>query len=358
MQKLFSPFQLGKITLNNRVVMAPLTRSRAIGNDPNDLMTAYYRQRAGAGLIITEGTAPSANGIGYVRTPGIFTNRQIEGWKKITEAVHEKGGKIFIQLMHVGRVSHPDNKTLGAEIVAPSAIPHSKEIYTSTKGMQPYPVPRPMQKSDILQAQQEYVHAAKNAIAAEFDGIELHGANGYLIEQFINPASNQRSDEYGGSIENRNRFVIETAKKVASAIGADKTGIRLSPYGISNDMSIFDNIEDSFEYLAGELGKLKLAYIHLVDHSSFGTPEVPESVKSKIRSAFDGTIILSGGYDAQRAENDLQNDRCELIAFGRPFISNPDLVYRLKNNLELTQADTKTFYSAGEKGYIDYPTVH
>ncbi len=355
--KLFSKFNLKGLDLNNRVVMAPMTRSRAMDNIPNDLMANYYSQRANAGLIITEGVAPSANGLGYARIPGIYNNAQIQGWKKITEAVHGQGGKIFIQLMHTGRVSHPDNMEAGTEVMAPSAIGTSGEMYTDTNGMQSYPVPKEMTIQDIEMTQEKYVQAAKNAILAGFDGVELHGANGYLIDQFINTASNQRPDQYGGSIKNRNRFAIEVAQKVVAAIGSDKTGIRLSPYGVFNDMEIFDGLEDAFEYLAKALGELQLAYIHLVDHSSMGAPEVSASVKSKIQNAFGGTIIASGGLDKEKAEAALQNEVGELVAFGRPYIANPDLVYRLQNDVALATPDFDTFYTPGEKGYTDYPVA-
>lgn len=337
--------------------MAPMTRSRANGNIPNDLMVQYYSERADAGLLITEGTAPSANGLGYPRIPGIYSAAQVAGWKKVTDAVHDKGGKIFIQLMHTGRVSHPENMEAGTEIVAPSAIVVSGEMYTDSKGPQAHPVPKAMTLEDIAQAQDEYVQAAKNAIEAGFDGVELHGANGYLIDQFINTASNQRSDQYGGSVENRSRFVIEVAQKVVAAIGPERTGIRLSPYGAFNDMEAFDGLEDLYEHLASELGKLKLAYIHIVNHSSMGAPAVTESVQTKIQTAFGGTIIVSGGLDKEKAEAALQAGKGELAAFGRPFLANPDLVHRMKNDLELNAPDFATFYTPGEKGYTDYPKV-
>jgi N-ethylmaleimide reductase len=352
--KLFSQYNLGKIELKNRVVMAPMTRSRATNNIPNDLMAKYYQQRANAGLIITEGVAPSANGLGYARIPGIYSKEQVEGWKKVTKAVHDEGGKIFIQLMHTGRASHPDNMEAETQVLAPSAIALSGEMYTDAKGPQPYPVPKAMTPDDIKLTQNEYVLAAKNAIEAGFDGVELHGANGYLIDQFINTASNKRTDEYGGSYKNRARFAIEVAQKVAAEIGSYRTAIRFSPYGVFNDAEIFDDIEETYEYLAGEMKKLELAYIHIVDHSSMGAPEVPESVKSKMRNAFGGTIIASGGLDKEKAEVILKEGKGDLVAFGRPYISNPDLVFRLENNIEFSQPDFGTFYTPGEKGYTDY----
>lgn len=355
--KLFSTYKLGNIELKNRMVMAPMTRSRALDNIPNDLMAEYYRQRATAGLIITEGTAPSANGLGYPRIPGIFNKDQIEGWKKITDTVHEEGGKIFIQLMHTGRVSHPENMGPGTKLVAPSAIGMSGEMYTDSKGPQAYPIPQEMTLEDIKQARDEFVQASVNAIEAGFDGVELHGANGYLIDQFLNTASNKRTDQYGGTIENRSRFALEVAKKVAQAIGADKTAIRLSPYGVFNDMIPDDNMDDLYQYLAGELNKIGLVYVHLVDHSSMGAPPVPELVVKKIRDAFNGTYIASGGFDKERAETVLSSNKAELVAFGRPLLANPDLLFRLKNDLPLNDPDFGTFYTPGEKGYTDYPFV-
>ncbi len=256
--KLFSNYKLGNIELKNRTVMAPMTRSRAINNIPNDLMVEYYVQRSDAGLIVTEGVAPSANGLGYPRIPGIYNKSQLEGWKKVTKDVHEKGGKIFIQFMHTGRASHPDNMEEGTEVLAPSAIALSGEMWTDQNGMQPYPVPKEMTLQDIEQTENEYVQAAKNAIEAGFDGVELHGANGYLIDQFINTASNKRSDKYGGSSENRSRFAIEVAKKVVDAIGPERTAIRLSPYGAFNDMEGFSKPQSRTESLNSDLPAIEM----------------------------------------------------------------------------------------------------
>lgn len=353
--KLFNSYTLGSIKLSNRTVMAPMTRSRAINNIPNNLMVDYYKQRSSAGLIITEGIAPSANGLGYPRIPGLYSDAQVEGWTDVTKAVHKAGGKIFAQLMHTGRVSHPDNMEEGTEVVAPSAIALAGEMWTDKSGLQGYPVPKEMSLKDISQAQSEFVKAAENAIKAGFDGVEIHGANGYLVDQFINSASNKRTDNYGGSKENHSRFAIEVAKVVSEAIGNEKTGIRLSPFGAFNGMETFENMEETFEYLAGELGKLNLAYIHIVDHSSMGAPEVSKSVKTKIKKAFGGTIIASGGRDAEKAEEAINQEEGDLVAFGRSFLSNPDLVFRLQNNLELNAPDFETFYTPGEKGYTDYP---
>ncbi|WP_346860061.1 alkene reductase [uncultured Draconibacterium sp.] len=353
--KLFAPYKLGNLELSNRIVMAPMTRSRAINNIPNQLMAEYYKQRSTAGLIISEGIAPSANGLGYPRIPGLYSEAQIEGWKLTTNAVHENGGKIFAQLMHTGRASHPDNMEENTEVLAPSAVGLSGEMWTDQNGLQKYPVPKAMTLADIKQAIEEYKNAAVNAIKAGFDGVEIHGANGYLVDQFINTASNKRDDEYGGSMENRARFAIEVAKAVSEAIGPEKTGIRFSPYGVFNDQEVFEGIEETFEYLAAGMNKLELLYVHIVDHSAMGAPEVPLSVKTKIKNAFKGIVIASGGRNVQKGEEAIVSGEGELVAFGRSFLSNPDLVYRLKNNLELNSPDMETFYTPGDKGYTDYP---
>ncbi len=352
---IFSSYKLGNLTLANRVVMSPMTRSRAIGNVPNELMAEYYAQRASAGLTITEGISPSPNGLGYSRIPGIFSKEQTEGWKLVTDAVHKNGGKIFAQLMHTGRVGHPLNLPAGGRMVAPSAITLPGKMWTDQQGMQEHPAPEALTAEEIQWTKNEFVQAAVNAVSAGFDGVELHGANGYLLEQFLSPHSNQRTDAYGGSLENRSRFVLEVAKEISNRIGKDKVGIRLSPYGVSNNMQSYSEIEPTYNYLAEELNKIGIAYIHLVDHSALGAPHVPTKIKVDIRQRFKNTLILSGGYDLKRAEEDLASGSADLIAFGRPFISNPDLVQRFINEHPLNMAfDPKTFYSTGEKGYTDY----
>ncbi len=354
--KLFSPGKIGTIETKNRIVMSPMTRSRAIGNVPNDLMATYYGQRSGAGLIITEGTSPSPNGLGYSRIPGAFSKDQTEGWKKITAAVHKGGGKIVLQLMHTGRISHSLNLPEGAEVIAPSAVKPAGNMWTDQEQLQPFPVPKEMTLEDIESVKNEYVAAAKNAIEAGFDGVELHGANGYLLEQFLSPISNVRTDEYGGSVENRCRLVVEVATMVAKAIGKERTGIRLSPYGVASDMPHYPEIDKTYDYLAGQLDRIGIAYIHIADHSAMGAPEVPLSIKQSIRKIFRNSIILAGGYNLERAEADLLRELGDYIAFGRPFINNPDLVERFKNNYPLSE-DLKMdlFYTPGEKGYTDYP---
>lgn len=357
-KKIFEKYQLGNIELANRIVMAPMTRSRAIDNIPNALMAAYYTQRAGAGLIITEGTSPSPNGLGYPRIPGAYSEAQTEGWRGVTEAVHAAGGKIFLQIMHTGRVSHPLNMPIGSEVLAPSAIGIKEgEMYTDAAGNQSYPQPKEMTAEDIKTTIQEYVTTAKNAITAGFDGVELHGANGYLIEQFINPGTNQRTDKYGGSIENRLRFVLEVAEQVVAAIGKDKTAIRVSPYGAFNGMEAYDELDETYGLLAEKLSDMGLVYLHLVDHSSMGAPEVPNRIKEILRNKFTQTFILSGGYDKERAEKDLQAGKGDLVAFGRPWIANQDLVERFREDAPLEEPDGDTFYTPGSEGYIDYPAL-
>ena len=354
---LFTPEKVGSIEVKNRVVMSPMTRCRALGNIPNELMAEYYRQRSGAGLIITEGTAPSPNGLGYARIPGIFSDEQVQGWEKVTSAVHQAGGKIIVQLMHTGRISHPFNMPEGARVLAPSAVKPAGQMWTDAAQMQDFPVPTAMTADDLELTKAEFVNAAKNAIKAGFDGVELHGANGYLLEQFLSPVSNIRTDAYGGSIENRCRFVIEVAAAVADAIGKEKTAIRLSPYGVASDMPHYPEIDATYDYLSKQLNAIGIAYIHVVEHSAMGAPPVPVEMKKTIRKNFANTVILAGGYDQQKAETDLEQGLGNLVAFGRPMISNPDLVDRFKNNYPLS-ADLKMdlFYTADEKGYTDYPS--
>lgn len=353
---LFSPFKLGNISLKNRIAMAPMTRSRAIGNVPNKLMAEYYKQRATAGLIITEGIAPSPNGLGYSRIPGLYTKEQISGWKLVTDAVHEAGGKIFAQIMHTGRISHPLNMPRGSEIVAPSAIAAATtQMWTDQSALQPLPVPRALRTDELPDVVAEFVHSAKSAIEAGFDGIELHAANGYLLEQFLSPASNQRNDAYGGSPEARNRFVLEVTKAVIESIGKDKVAIRLSPFNGYNDIGSDEHTEAQYENLAKALNELDIVYVHLVDTSAIAGAEVVQSVWKKIRAAFKGSIILNGGYDVDRAEADLKEGNAELISFGSKYISNPDLVQRLATGAELSNPDPNTFFSAGVEGYTDYP---
>ena len=354
--KLFAETQVGSTSLLNHIVITPMTRCRAIGNIPNELMARYYEQRSQAGLIITEGTAPSANGLGYARIPGIFNKEQVEGWNKITNAAHGNGGKIFVQLMHCGRISHPLNMGEGTELIAPSAIRPAGQMWTDAKQLQDYPLPKEMTAENIITTEGEFVTAAKNAIEARFDGVELHSANGYLPEEFLSPVSNIRKDDYSGSIENRCRFVLEVVKDVADAIGKEKTGIRLSPYDVASYMPHYPEIDATHDYFSKQLNNLGIAHIHLVDHSEMGAPAVPIEIKKLIRKNFKNTIILCCGYDKEKAETEIESGLADLVAFRRPFINNPDLVERMGNDWPLSQnLKMDLFYTADEKGYTDYP---
>lgn len=358
---IFTPFQLGCLTFENRIVMAPMTRCRAAGNLANPLMAEYYAQRAGAGLIVSEGTSPSANGLGYTRIPGLFSPEQGAGWRLVTDAVHAAGGRIFVQLMHCGRVGHPANLPAGAALLAPSAVPLSGTIWTDGSGHQPYGTPRAMTADEVHAALAEYVAAARLAVEAGFDGVELHAANGYLLNQFLDPGSNRRSDGYGGDSARRNRFPLEVAAAVAGAIGRERVGMRLSPGNNFNDMSDYPELHAQYAALARGIGELELVYVHLVDHSSMGAPQpAPTTVAAicrEFRGAGGGAVILSGGYDRARADAAVRSGAADLVAFGRPFIANPDLVERLRRNAPLNDADQKTFYSAGAEGYVDYPSL-
>jgi N-ethylmaleimide reductase len=349
--KLFGDINLNNIILSNRIVMAPMTRSRAIDHIPNDLMLTYYRQRASAGLIITEGVAPSPNGLGYARIPGAYTQDQVRAWEKVADAVHQQGGKIFMQLMHVGRIAHIANMPAGAKILAPSAIAAKGDMWTDTEGMQPFGTPVEMSKEEVQVTIDEFVTAAKNAMEAGFDGVELHGANGYLLEQFLNPHSNQRNDEYGGSVENRIRFVAEVTNQVAAAIGKEHVGIRLSPYNQYNDQQMYDETFETYDKLSREIQQAGISYIHLIDYAC--RQHSPELIDN-IRQNFSGAYILNGGYTLERANEVLESGQADLVSFGAPFISNPDLPYRLQKNLPLAQPDPALFFTAGEEGYINY----
>ena len=358
---LLSPAWWGGVTLANHVVMAPMTRSRAPGGVPNALMAEYYRQRAGAGLIVTEGVAPSPNGVGYARIPGLYSDEQAAGWRLVTGAVHEAGGRVVVQLMHTGRIGHGLNLPAGAEIVAPSSVAAAGEMWTDQQGMQPHPAPRELTTAEVEATVAEFGRAARLAKAADFDGVEVHGANGYLVDQFLNPGSNRRTDRYGGSPEARARFAVEVVQAVAAEIGPERTGIRLSPHGVFNDMAPFEGVSEVYADLSRELAGLGVGYVHLVDHSSMGTPPVPRGTVDAVREAFPGTLVLSGGYDAERAEADLEAGRADLVAFGRPFIANPDLVERMAQGAALAEADPATFYAPGPNGladgYADYPAL-
>ncbi len=355
---LFDRFSARSLQLANRMVMAPMTRNRATpAHTPDALMATYYGQRAPAGLIITEGTSPSPNGLGYPRIPGLYDGAQVDSWKAVTAAVHAPGGKIFVQLMHCGRVGHVANLPAGAEVLGPGTVVCPGEMYTDTLGMQPHSAPHAMTEADIAHAVQEHATSAKLALEACFDGVELHDANGYLIEQFLNPLVNLRTDGHGGSIEGHNCLALEIARATVAAIGHDKVGMRLSLYGVFNGTGEFPEVRAQYLALAKSLSQLSLLYIHLVDHSSMGAPPVPADFKLELRAAFDALFILSGGFDHASAEQALLDQRGDLIAFGRPFLANPDFVARTRKDAPLNVPDMASFYTPGAKGYTDYPAL-
>ncbi len=351
---IFRIVERGSLSFSSAIVMAPMTRSRAIGAVPNKLMAEYYGQRSSAGLIITEGTSPSPDGVGYARTPGVYNDAQVRGWKAVADAVHDRAGKIFMQLMHVGRISHPENLIDGGRILAPSAITASGTTWTDSLGLQPMGIPAEMTAGDIERSINDFVAGARNAMLAGFDGVELHGANGYLLEQFLNPHSNRRSDAYGGSVEKRSRFVIELARAVAQAIGPERLGVRFSPYSTFNDLPVYDEINETYSHLSKKLAELGLYYLHIVDYAARNSPEGLELLKT-IRNNFGGLLILNGGYNKERAEESLINNEADMVSFGSGFLANPDLPYRFLHDVPLNNPDKNSFYTADATGYTDYP---
>lgn len=353
---LFRPVRLVALDLPNRVLMAPMTRNRADrAGVPSPLAPLYYAQRAGAGLIVSEATQVAPEGQGYACTPGIHTEEQVEGWRKVTDAVHAAGGRIFLQLWHVGRVSHESFQPGGKPPVAPSAIRLEGTTYTYD-GIKPHPLPRELTTEEVPGVVAQFRRGAQLAKVAGFDGVEVHGANGYLIDQFLRDGTNKRSDRYGGSAENRARFLLEVTEAVASVWGADRVGVRLSPLGTFNGMSDSDPVR-TFGHAVAELDRLGLAYLHMVEQ--FGEPLSDEdrAVLGAIRERWHGSYIANGGYDGERAAEAVANGWAAAVAFGVPFIANPDLPLRLLRGLPLAQADRATFYQGGERGYADYPAA-
>ncbi len=352
---LFDPVQLGGLSLSNRIIMAPLTRGRAGDSRiPNDIMVEYYSQRADAGLIVTEATAISPQGYGWAGAPGIYTDEMEAGWKRVTDAVHKRGGKIVLQLWHMGRLSHPVFQN-GQPTVAPSAIKPDGFTRDIT-GKKEYTVPRALEASELPGIIDDYVTAAKRSIRAGFDGVEIHGANGYLLDQFVRDGANQRTDEYGGSIENRIRFPLQVVKAVVDAVGAEKTGIRISPTNPNGGTRDSDPIKTFTEY-AKALNKFNLAYLHIMEpypDSGKAFAGVPY-VTPEIAKVYNGNITVNGGYDSPHGNQAVDTGLAEAVAFGVPFIANPDLVSRLKAGAPLNEANTATFYGGGAEGYIDYP---
>jgi N-ethylmaleimide reductase len=355
--KLFDSFQLGPLTLPNRVVMAPLTRNRAVppGMVPSPLAVNYYGQRASAGLVITEASQISQQGQGYQDTPGIYSNDQVAGWRMVTDAVHARGGRIFIQLWHVGRISHSSLQPGGRAPVAPSAIRAKAKVlvngtFTETSE------PRALELSEIHETIEDFRRGAANALRAGFDGVEIHGANGYLLDQFAKDGANKRSDVYGGSIENRARLMLEVSKSVAAEVGAERTGIRLSPLTPVGDGSD-SNPQPLFDYIVQELNALQLVYIHVIEGATGGARDIAPFDYESLRRRFKQAYIGNNGYDYELATKALTTRAVDLIAFGKPFISNPDLVERLKKGAPLNTWNKATFYGGGAKGYTDYPTL-
>lgn len=359
-QQTFEPYKLGPIALSNHIVMAPMTRSRALGGIPNELMVTYYRQRAGAGLIVTEGTSPAPEGLGYARIPGLYNREHAVGWRRVTDAVHKEGGHIFVQLMHTGRIFHELNLPQGAKGVAPSAIAAAGQMWTDQSQLQPYGTPRALRLDELQRVREEYIQSARLAIEAGFDGVELHGANGYLLEQFLHPTSNQRNDTHGGSIPNRARFVLEVVRGLADAIGPERTAIRLSPWSKAGDLAHYPEIDETYAYLANELQTIGIVYVHLLDPGRYGADAA--RTLATVRRQFTNTLILNGGYHTLDAiEGVLTSRKADLVAVGRPFISNPDFVERLRAGIPLTDPNPATFYAAGPsgfaEGYTDYTSA-
>ncbi|PWB78976.1 MAG: alkene reductase [Methylocystaceae bacterium] len=354
---LFEPFRLGDLSLPNRIVMAPLTRRRSTpgSNAANELIAEHYRQRATAGLIISEASQISQQGQGYALTPGIYSEQQVEGWRKVTDAVHDAGGRIFIQLWHVGRVSHVDLQPGGGAPVAPSAIAAKTKTVTE-KGYVDVSPPRALATEEIASVVADYAKAARNAKEAGFDGVEIHGANGYLIDQFLRDGANKRTDAYGGPVENRARFALEVAEAILREWDASRVGVRLSPVSPSNDISDSDPATIFF-YLVDKLAALKLAFIHVVEGATGGPRDIAPFDYLALRNSFPGAYIANNAYTRELAEEAIAEGRADLVAFGRPFIANPDLVERLRRAAPLNEVDSDTIYSSGAKGYTDYPAL-
>ncbi|MGR4973569.1 alkene reductase [Pseudomonas sp. LARHCG127] len=355
-QNLFTPYTLGNLTLSNRVVLAPLTRNRAgQGFVPSEFAATYYSQRASAGLLISEASQISRQGQGYQDTPGIYTPAQIDGWRKVTDAVHTKGGRIFLQLWHVGRVSHVDLQENGAAPVAPSALRPATKVFVNNR-FEDVSEPRALDIDELPGIVNDFRQAAANAIAAGFDGVEIHGANGYLLDQFLKDGANVRTDAYGGSIENRARLLLEVTAAVVEEIGAERTGLRLSPVSPANGVSS-SAPQAQFDYLVDQLNALDIVYLHVVEGATGGPRDVAPFDFGSLRQRFRNTYIANNGYDLDLATARLVGDQADLIAFGRPFIGNPDLVERLKTGSPLSAFNPATLYGGGAAGYIDYPTL-
>lgn len=351
MTLLHTPYDRAGQAYRNRIAMAPMTRSRAHGNVPNALMAEYYGQRASAGLVVTEGVSPAPEGLGYARIPGLFTPQQRDAWRPIADAVHAGGGKLFIQLMHTARIGHPLNLPEGATPIAPSAVAAAGTIWTDQDGMQPHPVPKAMDAADLERVRAAFVQSARYAREAGADGVELHAANGYLFAQFLNPRSNVRTDQWGGTGENRRRYLLAVLDDTIDAIGREHVGVRLSPFNPYNDLEAgFEGEREEFLATVDALAARDIAYLHLAGGSVSG------ELLADVRRRFPGTLVVNGGFDAAKADDVLAAGHADVVAFGAPFIANPDLPLRLREGLPLAKPDPATFFSADAKGYTDWPT--
>lgn len=363
MSKLFTSYSLSGLALKNRVVMAPMTRTRTMNDVADDIVARYYAQRASAGLLITEGLPVSEEGRGYLYTPGIYTREHVAGWRKVTDAVHAKGGRIFAQLWHVGRMSHVSLQPDNAAPVSSGTIPATNTtVFAITESGEPGPVapstPRALETHEISRISADFAQSAMLAIEAGFDGVEIMAANGFIFDQFLSSALNNRTDNYGGTVENRQRFLLETIDAVSAAVGSEKVGVRLSPFGRIYDLAPYDDEQETWSMLAKALGQRQLAYVHLYYQPVYTQAPVPEGFKAAFRDAFGGTLIGAGGFTRDIADVALEADELDLVAFGVPYIANPDLVERMQNGWPLAESDRSTYYGVSgnpEKGYTDYP---
>ena len=354
-RNLFTPFQLGPYELRNRLAMAPMTRNRAgDGNVPTPMMAEYYAQRAGAGLLVTEGSQVSPEGVGYPGTPGIHTDGQVAGWRAVTDAVHAGGGRIFVQLWHVGRVSHPSLQPGGQLPVAPSAVGIEGAMAWTAAGQVPYVTPRPLETDEIARVVEDFAAAARRAYAAGFDGVELHGANGYLIDQFLRDGSNRRTDRYGGTVENRARFLLEVTAAVVDVWGGERVGVRFSPLAATNGMRDSDPVK-TFSFAAHALNRFRPAYLHVVE--PVGAPASGGRISPVLKAVFRGAFMANGGYDGPAAQAAVRSGQADLVSFGVPFLANPDLPRRIAEDAPLNEPDRASFYGGDARGYTDYPAL-
>jgi N-ethylmaleimide reductase len=357
-EKLLSPLVTPAFTFNNRVVMAPMSRRRSEQGIPSPSAPQYYGQRAGAGLIIAENSAVTANGVGYLNAPGIYNAAQNAAWKKVVEEVHARGGKIFVQLVHTGRIGHPLNQEGNVPLVGASALRATEIIRTPGNEHFPMPAPEVLSTAGAQAIIEAHIQAAITAMEIGFDGVEIHGAHGFLPEQFLHPLTNQRTDQYGGSIAHRSRFLLDIMEGVTAAIGKEHTGVRLSPFAILNDLPAYAEEAATHRYITDALQQLDILYIHLSSQPVNGLPSITHEYIQEVRNRFDNLLIVAGGQTADSGEALLQAGLADLIAYGRPFIANPDLVERFRHHTPLTEANTDIFYEGGDKGYIDFPVIH